>query len=213
MPHVRRGGRPLRETSEQLGEVILDAATALFLADGFGPTTIEAVAQRARISKRTFSHRFPDKEALFTAVVHLIIARLGPAEGVPRIEASDLRSALVHLATLILRAGVSPQAIALHRLIVSESARFPALAGVLAREGSTEEAVALIAGLLERENAAGRIELDDPTFAARQFLQMTLAIPQRRAMGLGAPMSRKELAEWPAKVTDLFLEGCRVRIR
>ena len=210
MPHARRGGRPSREASEQLGELILDAATALFLADGFGATTIEAVAQRARISKRTFYHRFPDKETLFAAVVHRIIARLRPAAGVPLIEGADLRSVLVHLATLILRAAISPQAIALHRLIVAESARFPALAGVLAREGSTEEAVTLIAGILERENAAGRIKLADPAFAARQFLQITIAIPQHRAMRFGPPMSKKELAEWPSKVTDLFLHGCRV---
>jgi TetR/AcrR family transcriptional regulator, mexJK operon transcriptional repressor len=201
MPKVRRGGRPSREASERLGE--------LFLADGFGATTIEAVAQRIRISKRTFYHRFPDKEALFAAVVHRIVERLRPAASVPLIEAANLRSVLEHLATLILRAAISPQAIALHRLIVAESARFPALAGVLAREGSTEEAVRLIAGVLEREKMAGRIKLDDAPFAARQFLQMTIVHPQRRTMGLGPPMSRKELAEWPGKVTDLFINGCR----
>jgi len=209
MPQVRRGGRPSRKASEQLGDLILDAATELFLADGFGATSIEAVAQRVRISKRTFYHRFPDKEALFAAVVHRIIERLRPAAGVPLTEGADLRSVLEHLAALILRAALSPHAIALHRLIVAESARFPVLAGMLAREGASEEAVTLIAGVLEREKMAGRIELHDAVFAARQFLLMTIALPQRRAMGLGAHMSKKELAEWPGKVTDLFMNGCR----
>jgi AcrR family transcriptional regulator len=209
MPQVRQGGRPTREASEQLGDLILDAATELFLADGFGATSIEAVAQRVRISKRTFYHRFLDKEALFAAVVHRIIGRLKPAAGVPLTEGADLRATLERLAALILRAALSPQAIALHRLIVAESARFPALSGVLAREGATEQAVALIAGVLERQKTAGRIGLNDAAFAARQFLQMTIALPQRRALGLGLPMSKKELAEWPGKVTDLFLNGCR----
>jgi TetR/AcrR family transcriptional repressor of mexJK operon len=189
--------------------LILDAATELFLAAGFGATSIEAVALRVRISKRTFYHRFANKEALFAAVVHRIIERLRPPAGVPLTEGTDLRSVLEHLAALILRAALSPQAIALHRLIVAESGRFPALAGMLSREGSTEEAVTLIAGVLERERTAGRIELADPAFAARQFLQMTIAVPQRRALGLGPPLGKKELAEWPAKVTDLFLNGCR----
>ena len=209
MLHVRRGGRPSREASERLGELILDAATELFLDHGFGATSIEAVAQRVRISKRTLYHRFPDKEALFAAVVHRIIKRLRPAAGVPPTAGSDLRALLEQLATLILRAALSPQAIALHRLIVAESARFPELAGVLAREGATEEAINLIAGALERHVKAGRIKLDDTVFAARQFLQSVIALPQRRAMGLGTPMTRREVAEWPRKVTDLFLNGCR----
>jgi AcrR family transcriptional regulator len=209
MPQVRRGGRPSREASEQLGELILDAATDLFLRHGFGATSIDAVAQRVRIAKRTFYHRFPDKEALFAAVVHRIIKRLRPAAGIPLIAGADLQTVLERLATLILRAALSPQAIALHRLIVGESARFPELAGVLAREGATEEAITLIAGVLEREVKAGRIKVDDTVFAARQFLQMVIAMPQRRAMGLGAPMSKRERVEWPRKVTDLFLNGCR----
>ena len=74
----RRGGRPSRVEAEQLGERILDAATALFFTAGYGATTIEAVAKRARISKRTFYHRFDDKSALFSAVVHRTIDRLRP---------------------------------------------------------------------------------------------------------------------------------------
>ena len=209
MSHARRGGRPSREVSERLGELILDAATELFLSHGFGATSIEAVAQRVRTSKRTLYHRFPDKEALFAAVVHRIIKRLRPPAGAALIAGADLQMVLEHLATLILRAALSPQAIALHRLIVAESGRFPELAGVLEREGATEEAVNLIAGVLERAVKAGRISLDDTVFGARQFLQSVVALPQRRAIGLGAPMSRREVAEWPRKVTDLFLYGCR----
>ena len=208
MSQVRRGGRPSREASEKLGELILDAATQMFLAHGFGATSIDAVAQHLRMSKRTFYHRFPDKEALFAAVVHRIIQRLRPAANIPLIEGADLQTILERLAALILHAAVSFQAIALHRLIVAESARFPELARVLANEGATEEATTLIAGILEREASAGRIRIDDTRFAAQQFLQMVVAMPQRRAMGLGAPMSAKELQEWPHKVVDLFLRGC-----
>ena len=209
MSKVRRGGRPSREASARLGELILDAATDAFLARGFGATSIDAVAQRVRISKRTFYHRFPDKEALFAAVVHRIIARLRPSADVPLIEGDDLQAVLERLARLILQAALSPQAIALHRLIVAESARFPELAGALAREGATEEAIRLIAGILRCAAASGQIMLDDPVFAARQFLQMVIVLPQRSAMGLGARMSKREFAGWPRKVADLFVNGCR----
>jgi AcrR family transcriptional regulator len=208
MQKVRRGGRPSREASEQLGESILDAATELFLAQGFGATSIEAVAQRVRVSKRTFYHRFEDKPALFAAVVHRIIERLRPPAGIALIEGLDVGAVLERLATIILRAALSPQAISLHRLIVAESSRFPELAAVLAREGAAQEATRLIAGVIEQANQAGSLECDDPAFAAQQFLQMVIAVPQRRAMGLGAPMSARDVDEWPRKVVDLFLNGC-----
>jgi len=208
MPQVRRGGRPSRAASEQLGELILDAATEMFLAHGFGATSIDAVAAHLRMSKRTFYHRFPNKEALFAAVVHRILGRLRPAVDVPLIAGADVETVLERLATLILHAALSPHAIALHRLIVAESARFPELARVLALEGATEEATVLIAGVLERAVTARRLRIDDTRFAAQQFLQMVVTLPQRRAMGLGEAMSPQELREWPRKVTELFLRGC-----
>ena len=41
---ARRGGRPSRETAALLQDRILDIATELFLAEGYGETTIELVA-------------------------------------------------------------------------------------------------------------------------------------------------------------------------
>ena len=211
MSQVRRGGRPSRAASEQLGERILDVATQMFLAHGFGATSIEAVAQHLRMSKRTFYHRFPNKEALFAAVVHRIIQRLRPPPDIPLIEGADVETVLERLAAMILHAAVSPQAIALHRMIVAESARFPELARVLALEGATEEATTLIAGILERAVKAKRLRIDDARFGAQQFLQMVVTLPQRRAMGLGDAMSADELRDWPRKVADLFLRGCGAR--
>lgn len=209
-PVPRRGGRPSKQQAAQLGERILDAATHLFLSHGYGATSIEAVARRARISKRTFYHRFPDKPALFVAVVHRIIEGLRPPADIPLLE-GDLHDILRRLAGLILRAVLSPQAIALHRMMVAESGRFPRLAA--ATTGATEEAIQLIAGILEREIRARRIALIDPTFAAQQFLYMVIARPQRRAMGFGAAMAAAEIDAWAEDVVNLFLNGCRGWVR
>lgn len=205
----RRGGRPSRVEAEQLGERILDAATALFFTAGYGATTIEAVTKRARISKRTFYHRFDDKPALFSAVVHRTIDRLRPAPQVPLLDGANLQDILQHLARLILAAALSAPGIALHRLIVAESARFPMLAAVVNEQGGTEEAIMLIAGVLDRESQTGRLTLDAPVFAAQQFLHMVISWPQRRAMGLGKPMTSVELDAWAGNVVNLFLNGCR----
>jgi AcrR family transcriptional regulator len=206
----RRGGRPSRAEAEALSERIVDVAIKLFLSHGYGVTSIEAVAQAAGISKRTFYHRFADKPALFSAAVHRIIDRLRPPANVPLVEGADLREILERLAAMILRAALTPQAIALHRLIVGESGRFPKLAAVVHRQGATQHAIRLIAGILDREVEARRIALDDPIFAAEQFLHMVIAIPQRRISGFGTPLAPTELESWARKVVDLFLNGCHV---
>ena len=90
---------------------------------------------------------------------------------------------------MILAGALSAPGIALHRLIVAESARFPKLVAVVNEQGGTEEAVKLIAGVLERESRAQRLTLDAPIFAAQLFLRMVISWPQSRAMGLGRPMT------------------------
>jgi len=62
-----RGGRPSSADAARLRHRILEVATELFLAEGYGSTTIEAVAARSGVSKRTLYHRFDDKAALFAA--------------------------------------------------------------------------------------------------------------------------------------------------
>jgi AcrR family transcriptional regulator len=205
---ARHGGRPSRAAALKLRDRILEVATELFLTEGYGSTSIEAVAGRAGISKRTFYHRFDDKVALFVAVVHRIIEQIRPPPEVPLLEGTTLQEILRRLAGLILRAALSTQAIALHRLITAESARFPNLARAVYDEGS-QEATALIGDLLARELRDPRLTVELRAFAAAQFLHMVVAMPQRRIMGLGAPMTPSELDAWADDAVNLFLNGCR----
>ena len=80
---------------------------------------------------------------------------------------------------------------------------------VVTEEAGAEEAVKLIAGLLEREARVSRLRLDAPMFAAQLFLHMVISWPQRRAVVLGDPMTPVELDAWAHDVVNLFLNGCR----
>jgi TetR/AcrR family transcriptional regulator, mexJK operon transcriptional repressor len=204
-----RGGRPSRADALRLRDRILVAATELFLAEGYGSTTIEAVAARAGISKRTFYDRFEDKAVLFAAVVHRIIEHIRPPPNVPLLVGATLPDVLRRLAGMILRAALDPQAIALHRLVSAESMRFPELVRAVASDGSTHEATTLIADLLARELRPSKLSAEMRAFAATQFIFMVVSLPQRRAMGFGAPMTSAELDAWADKVVGLFLDGCR----
>jgi len=206
---VARGGRPSRADALRLRERILVAGTELFLAEGYGSTSIEAVAARAGVSKRTFYDRFDDKAALFAAVVHRIIGQIRPPPEVPLLAGATLPDVLRRLAGLILRAALSPQAIALHRLVHAESARFPELVRAVASDGSTSEGITLISSLLARELRGSKLSEEARSFAAQQFIFMVVTLPQRRALGFGAPMTQPELEAWADQVVGLFLDGCR----
>jgi TetR/AcrR family transcriptional regulator, mexJK operon transcriptional repressor len=205
----RPGGRPSRQQALELRERILRVATELFLNEGYGSTSIEAVAARAGISKRTFYHRFDDKAALFAAVVHRIIEEIRPPAGVPLLEGTSLHQILRRLAALLLRAALSPQAIALQRLVTAESARFPNLVRAVYEAGWARDATTMIANLLERELHDGHLTAEQRLFAAELFLQMVVTMPQRRIVGLGAPMASDALDAWADAAVALFLEGCR----
>ncbi|HEV7943483.1 MAG TPA: TetR/AcrR family transcriptional regulator [Solirubrobacteraceae bacterium] len=206
---ARHGGRPSQAAALELRDRILEVATELFLTEGYGSTSIEAVAARARISKRTFYHRFHDKAALFAAVVHRIIENIRPPPGVPLLEGATLQEILRRLAGFILRAALSPQAIALHRLVTAEAARFPNLIRAVYDEGWAQEATKLIGDLLARELPDARLTVELRSFAAAQFLHMVVAQPQRRTMGVGVPMTPSELDAWADHAVNLFLNGCR----
>lgn len=204
-----RGGRPSRAEALRLPERILTAATRLFLAEGYGSTTIEAVAAEAGVSKRTLYDRFKDKPDLFAAVVHRIIGEIRPPPEVPLLAGATLPEVLRRLAGFILHAALAPQALALHRLVHAESGRFPELVRAVASDGSTGEGVALISALLARELRRSRMSDADRAFAAQQFIFMVVVLPQRRALGFGTPMSAAELETWADRVVTLFLDGCR----
>ncbi len=207
-PSRGRGGRPSREAAAQLGEKILEIATEFFLRDGYGGTSIEAIAQAAGMSKRTFYHRYDGKPALFAAVVTRIVEQIRPPANVPLMVGTTSAEILERLGGLMLQAALSPRAIALNRLIISESARFPELVTALSGQRSRAEAVGLISRLLETRTDGRPLGPDDAEFAAGQFIQMIISWPQRLAFGLGTPMTDAERTNWVRRTTRLFLKGC-----
>ena len=214
VPSPRRGGRPSKEEAGKLEDKILDAAAALFFGEGYGAASIEQIAKNAQISKRTFYARFENKAALFSAVVRRVIQRVRPADGAATDKlflGDNIEEILRRIAPVILHGALSPEAVALHRVVQAEAARFPELALIVDKQGARQEAIKRIAALLRDEAIREKRALADPVFAAEHFLLMLTAGPQRRAMGLGVPMTSPELHEWAMKTVDLFLNGYRGR--
>jgi TetR/AcrR family transcriptional regulator, mexJK operon transcriptional repressor len=203
----RSGGRPTATAAAVLETTILDAATSAFLADGYAATTIEAIAKACAVAKRTIYARWSGKPALFRAVLERLIARWLSGAG-DWADAGDLEAALNEAASRILDVALTPEAIALHRLLIAESARFPELPLMLHQAGASQ-GTERIAVLLDGAIARGTLPAQDTAFAAEQFLHLLLTGPQRRALGLGPKLDEQQTLVWRRATIALFLRGVR----
>jgi AcrR family transcriptional regulator len=57
------------EKSERSRRAVLDAALHLFARQGYRATAVRDIADRARVSTGNLYHHFPDKEAIFRALI------------------------------------------------------------------------------------------------------------------------------------------------
>jgi TetR/AcrR family transcriptional regulator, mexJK operon transcriptional repressor len=203
----RSGGRPTATAAALLETTILDAATAAFLADGYAATSIEAIARTSGVAKRTLYARWSGKPALFRSVLERLMAKWLSNAG-DWAEAESLEAALNVAASRMLAVALTPEAIALHRLLIAESGRFPDLP-LMMRQAGAGEGSARIAALLDRAVAGGTLPEQDTVFAAEQFLHLVLAGPQQRALGLGRTLDDRQTEGWGKAAVVLFLSGIR----
>jgi len=201
-----RAGRPTREQSEQRHEELLDRALDMFLEKGYEQATIEAIAAAVGMTKRTVYARYEDKSALFKATVQRAIDRfVVPAEAIYAVESDDLETTLIELVRVQLAYLMTPVGIRLQRIINTESYRYPEIF-IWAYEAGIYPAIAFLAGLLARYNAAGMADVDNPEKAAMAFMNMAVGGPAR-AIRAGGALDPAEMEEDIIFSVRLFLHG------
>jgi AcrR family transcriptional regulator len=160
-------------------ESILVAAKRSFLESGFGAVTMDAIARDAGVSKATVYAHFAGKEELFGAVIGGECERYFVGVSADELDPGDVRGSLAILGRRFLDLLLSPDALALHRLILGEVGRFPALGRVFWHAGP-ERNLGLIEAFLRAAAAAGSLDLADPKLAAEQFIGLVRGETQLR---------------------------------
>src|SRR5215213_6962805 len=106
---------------------ILDGARAVFLVEGFDGASMEAIAHAAGVSKGTLYTYFKGKDELFTSLVAAYQNRSLEETFRSLNKASDPRENLETLARNYLARVHEPENLALLRVVVGASAKFPSL--------------------------------------------------------------------------------------
>jgi AcrR family transcriptional regulator len=162
-------------------ESVLAAAKRAFLTAGFGAVSMDTIAREAGVSKATVYSHFGSKEELFGAVIERECERYFDRFSAGELDACDVRASLTILGRRFLELILSPDAIALHRIILGEVTRFPTLGEVFWRAGPERERVQ-IEGFLRSAATAGALTLPDPRLAAEQFVSLVRADVQLRQL-------------------------------
>jgi TetR/AcrR family transcriptional repressor of mexJK operon len=192
-------------------ESILAAAKRSFLAAGFGAVSMDTIAREAGVSKATVYAHFAGKEELFGAVIERECERYFARFSVSELDPCDVRASLIVLGRRFLELLLSPDALALHRIILAEVTRFPVLGEVFWRAGPERERVQIEA-FLKRAIASGTLTPTDTRLAAEQFVALIRGDVQlRHLLRLDADVDRRGIGAAIQDAVATFLRAFESR--
>ncbi|MGC1549353.1 MAG: TetR/AcrR family transcriptional regulator [Rhodanobacter sp.] len=149
---------------------MLDAGIAELAAHGLAGASMEAIATRAEVSKRTLYKHFPSKEAVFEAVLALLIERVDPLGKLHYDKQRDFAAQLREIAEQEMQLICDPDFVRLSRVLMVECMR------------SEAQSLKLMAQFGEKENGlfrwfseageAGKLGKLDPRITADLFVAM-----------------------------------------
>ena len=173
--------------AERKRRTILEAATTLFLRNGYRGTSMDEIAALAGVSKQTVYKAFSDKESLFSGIVISAVAEAADpvyAEVLALEDTGDIEADLRGFARRLLGRVMQPRILQLRRLVIGEAERFPELGRTFYEQGPGRT-IAALAAAFERLAARGALQVDDPLLAAAHFNWLVMSIPLNQAMFLG----------------------------
>jgi TetR/AcrR family transcriptional regulator, regulator of autoinduction and epiphytic fitness len=155
-------------TAGRKRRAILDAALHEFETHGFADTSMDRIASRAGVSKRTVYNHFAGKEALFEAIIDALSDRVGETARIefapdipPESQLRDLGERYVDMLT-------APCTVALARVALAEMLRSPDVAARV--YGLMRARQTGLCDWLQSADRQGCLAVPDPQVAADQFL-------------------------------------------
>jgi len=200
---LRGPGRPKQRSDEEERRRIVTIACDLFIDVGYGGTTMDAVAARCGVSKKTLYRLFPAKTDLFSAVIadhrRTMLALPRPDDALP------LAQALAQIFRLDISEAENRHRLAVIRLATEDADRFPEIGEAITSEGALP-ARRLLAEWLERQQHRGLLRPFPPEAASRMLMDMVFGVLVKRSPG-DRMLTRQERNAHARQCIDVFLNG------
>jgi len=193
----------LRLTDRKRAAVI-GAAIEEFLAAGFDATSMDRIAARASVSKRTVYNHFPSKEALFAAILRQLWDSSDGGEAPAYSTCQPLREQLLQLLLKKLSLLNEEAFLSLARVAIAAGIHSPERAhDMVARMGEREEDLTV---WIRAAAADGRLKTSDPRFASQQLQGLVKAFAFWPQVTMGQPpLSKDEQRQVAESAADMFL--------
>ena len=199
----RLRGRPKQRTDEEERQRIVSIACDLFLDVGYGGTTMDAVAARCGVSKKTLYRLIPAKTDLFGAMVadhrETMLALPRPDDDLPP---AETLAAIFHLD---IGEADNRERLAFIKLATADADRFPEIGEAITLEGAAP-ARRLLAGWVERQQQRGALRPFPAAAAARMLMDMIFGVLVKRFPG-DTLLSREDRFAHARRCIDVFLNG------
>lgn len=188
---------------------ILAAASHLFRSQGYGSTSMDAVAREAGVSKATLYVYFSGKQELFAAVIEDEGDRNSRALIAGEAGAEEMHARLLRFGWTILSLLLAPETVGAYRMVTAEAHRFPDIGAVFYAKGP-----ARLLTRLENFFAAamkdGKLRSAHPRRAAEQFVGLIRGDLQLRALlAIDASLSKQHQEEVIRSGVDTFYRAYR----
>lgn len=183
----RKKGRPSDDEREERKTAILDAATELFIRNGYGQTTVDQLATAAQVTKRTIYSYFGDKAVVFTAAIERFRRESVASSPSSGESLQDVCAKIVYVLH-------SNQAVGLHRLMIAEAAHFPALSAAFYASGPRGYMESIAASLPRS------VPPSEATFLSETVFSLLLGEEhRRRLLGLATAPDRETASKYAEK--------------
>jgi len=146
---------------------IIEAAINLFQLSGFQGTSMDAIAAKAEVSKRTVYNHFPSKQDLFETIAQSVWESANEATAVSYEPAMPMREQLFELAMKELRLVSDVEFLKLTRVLMAEFIHEPDMAQTILERFNQEQSSLTL--WMQHAEKHGQLNLNDPKEAATQF--------------------------------------------
>lgn len=194
----------MRPSSQAKRQKYLEAATRLFLEQGYEHTGLDRLIEECGGSKLTLYNYFGDKRGLLEAVVVAMTGQLqdvltfAPEDGEP------IRDQLLRFARCYLRYIYNPDMLKLSRLVVTQGPREPELADFFL-ERTACYSREILQGFLEQHIETGGGDLSDSYSASEQLLGALKGNRFIEALFADRIPSEETLERYAEQTVDRFL--------
>lgn len=160
---------------------ILKAARNVFLESGFDLASMDEIAKRAGVSKRTVYSNFKSKEILFSGLMEQICLGKRCEVQLEIDRDQPVEEALKQLGYRFLKMIFEPEGTQLYRMMIANAPNFPEI-GISFYNNGPEEVCEHTAEYLRDCVKGGKLQIDDPRMAAESFLSSCFGAQYTRCL-------------------------------